>query len=173
MFAKVSLNPMKRVIYFGVLLALLISASFPGAALAASQPKETYFICPSVSTNNAHGMWVVGAHGAYYVLVPTQGGANANSKVYLTIPVSVPSLAQIPAGWALYKDVPSYPNFEGMAGLLSEGISTWLGSPAGWQEGDGAMVVNNGDGTYTVTNARLMESVTISQPIPLASAAVW
>jgi len=173
MFKKVSPQPLRKAVFLGVLLALLISAALPGAASAASAPKETYFICPSVSTNNSHGMWVVGAHGAYYVLVPTKGGANNGSKVYLTIPVSVPSLAQIPAGWALYKDVPSYPNFEGMAGLLAEGISTWLGSPAGWEEGDGAMVVNNGDGTYTVTNARLMQTITITQPIPLASAAVW
>lgn len=173
MFHKVLPHALKRTIYLGVLLALILSASIPGVAFAAPTPKETYFICPSVSTHNTHGMWVVGAHGAYYVLVPTQGGANGGSKVYLTIPVSVPSLAQIPAGWALYKDVPSYPNFEGMAGLLAEGISTWLGSPAGWEEGDGAMVVNNGDGTYTVTNARLMQSITITHPIPLASAAVW
>jgi hypothetical protein len=95
--------------------------------------------------------------------------ASKNEKA----PVSVPSLAQVPAGWGLYKDLPSYPNFEGMAGLLSEGIATWLGSPSGWEEGDGALVVNNGDGTYTVTNARLMESITINHPIPLASAAVW
>jgi hypothetical protein len=61
--------------------------------------------------------------------------------VYLTILVSVPSLAQVPAGWGLYKDLPSYPNFEGMAVLLSEGISTWLGDPAGWTEGDMAMKV--------------------------------
>jgi hypothetical protein len=155
-------------------LVIAIMVITPTLALAGGPPaKETYFICPSVSTHNDHGMWVIGGHGAYYVIVPTQGGANGGSKVFLTVPVSVPSLAQVPAGWALYKDVPTYPNFEGMAGLLSEGISTWLGSPAGWQEGDGAMVVNNGDGTYTVTNARLMQSITIAQPIPLASAAVW
>lgn len=151
--------------------ALASSLLSPAVASAAAPTKETYFICPSVSTHNSHGMWVIGAHGGYYVIVPTQG--RTGSKVYLTVPVRVASLAQIPAGWALYNTLPSYPNFEGMAGLLSEGISTWLGSPAGWQEGDGAMVVNNGNGTYTVTNARLMTSVTINRPIPLASAAVW
>jgi hypothetical protein len=174
MFSSVRSHVMaSRLLLVGVIVLSLIGLVAPSAVFAAAPVKETYFICPSVSTNNSHGMWVVGAHGAYYVLVPTKGGANAGSKVYLTVPVSVPNQAQIPAGWALYKDVPSYPNFEGMAGLLSEGISTWLGSPDGWQEGDGAMVVNNGDGTYTVTNARLMQSITISSPIPLASAAVW
>jgi hypothetical protein len=93
--------------------------------------------------------------------------------VFLTIPVSVPDLAQVPAGWALYKDLPTFPNFEGMTVLLAEGISTWLGSPAGWEEGDMASVTNNGDGTYTVFNMTRGESVTVNFPIPLASAAVW
>lgn len=156
-------------------ITLTICATLVASAGAGGQApqRDTYFICPSVSTHNTHGMWVMGAHGAYYVLVPTKGGANDGSKVFLTIPVQVTSLAQIPAGWALYKDVPSYPNFVGMVGLLAEGIETWLGSPAGWEEGDGAMVEDNGDGTYTVTNARLMESITINGPVPLASAAVW
>lgn len=169
---------MKRVLTSLAAASLMLSV-FAGAASAAAPAKsaaparETFFICPSVSTHNDRGMWVMGAHGAYYVLVPTKGGANGGSKVFLTVPVSVPNLAQIPAGWALYKDVPTYPNFEGGVGLLAEGISTWLGSPAGWVEGDMAMVVNNGDGTYDVMNPRLGETVTIDQPIPLASAAIW
>lgn len=173
---------MKRVLTSFAAASLMLSV-FAGAASAAAPAtsaapvKETFFICPSVSTHNDRGMWVMGAHGAYYVLVPTKGGANAGSKVYLTVPVSVPSLAQIPAGWALYKDVPSYPNFVGTVGLLSEGISTWLGSPAGWMEGDMAKVMDNGDGTYTVMGMRMdgtpIGSIVIDQPIPLASAAIW
>jgi hypothetical protein len=176
---------MKRVISSLAAASLMLSV-FAGAASAATTTgtsttasqnaapqKVEYFVCPSVSTHNTHGMWVMGAHGAYYVLIPTQGGANGGSKVYLTVPVSVASTAQIPAGWGLYKDYPSYPNFVGMVGLLSEGISTWLGSPAGWAEGDGAIVMDNGNGTYAVTNARTMETITITHPIPLASAAIW
>lgn len=149
--------------------------TFVGVTQAVAGPpdRDTYFICPSVSTHNDNGMWVIGAHGGYYVLVPTKGGANDGSKVYLRVPVKVTSLAQIPAGWALYNDLPSYPNLEGTAVLLSEGISTWLGSPAGWQEGDMASVVNNGNGSYSVTNMRLNEQVEIHSPIPLASAAAW
>jgi hypothetical protein len=170
----------KRVITSLAAASLMLSvfAGVASAARSAAAPaKETFFICPSVSTNNSHGMWVMGAHGAYYVLVPTKGGANDGSKVYLTVPVSVPSTAQIPAGWALYKDLPTYPNFEGTVGLLSEGISTWLGSPAGWEEGDMAMIANNGDGSYTVMgftmNGTPIGSITIDHPIPLASAAIW
>jgi hypothetical protein len=122
-------------------------------------------------------MWVMGAHGAYYVLVPSKGGANGGSKVNLTVPVRVPSLVQIPAGWALYKDVLSYPNFVGTVGLLSEGTSTWLGSPAGWMEGDMAKVMDTGDGTYTVTGVKMdgtpIGSIVIDYTIPLASAAIW
>jgi hypothetical protein len=167
-------NPIRRVVALMVVTGGLLTTSVGVAAspaLASAPERQTYFICPSVSLNNSQGMWVVGAHGAYYVLVPTQG--YSGSKVYLTTPVQVASLAQIPAGWALYDSYPSFPNFEGGAGLLQEGIDTWLGSPAGWNEGDMAMVTNNGDGTYTVFNVTQNASVTIAQPIPLASAAVW
>lgn len=148
---------------------IVATASGGGNALQ----RETYFICPSVSTHNTHGMWVIGAHGGYYVLIPSKGGINDGSKVFLTIPVQVPSLAQIPAGWALYNSLPSYPNLEGMVVLLQEGIDTWLGSPAGWQEGDMASVINNGDGTYTVMNLTQPDAILIDHSIPLASAAVW
>lgn len=158
----------------GLVIASLFAVAVPGVALAGEAPvKEEYFICPTVSLNNSNGMWVTGAHGSYYVIVPTQGGINNNSRVFLTVPVTVPSLAQVPAGWGLYKDLPTFPNFEGMTVLLSEGISTWLGSPVNWEEFDMANVVNNGDGTYTVQNLTRGDSVTINQPIPLASAAVW
>lgn len=179
MFNKVLPNGSKKIIYVFVLLAFLFSAALPGAAFA-KEDKVTYFICPSVSTNNGNGMWVMGAHGAYYVLIPTKGGANGNSKVFLTVPVSVPDKAQVPAGWALYKDVETYPNFEGMVVLLGEGIDTFLvGSPADWEEGDIANVINNGNGTYTVMNMGSMMnpsdkgSIVIDHPIPLASAAIW
>ncbi len=142
-----------------------------GYALADQPQKQTFFICPSVSTNNSNGMWVIGMHGGYYVLIPRQGPGG--SRVFLTIPVQVASLAEIPAGWALYNALPSYPNFVGMAMLLQEGIDHWLGGPAGWQEGDMASVRDNGDGTYTVADLSQGLTITINQPIPLASAAIW
>jgi hypothetical protein len=46
-------------------------------------------------------MWVIGLHGAYYVLVPTNA---AGDKAYVDVPDQVDSLAQVPAGWALHKD---------------------------------------------------------------------
>jgi hypothetical protein len=152
-----------------------------GSAFAAQPATQEFFICPSVSVHNAHGMWVMGKHGAYYVLIPTEGATG--SKVFLTVPVQVANQAQVPAGWALYADVTGYPNFtthatnananDDMVVLLAEGISTWLGSPAGWSEGDMATVADNGEGTYIVTDMTRGESVTIDRAIPLASAAIW
>jgi hypothetical protein len=167
----------KQLTRIGSLLALglvtVATLTTTNSASGGAPVKQTYFVCPSVCSHNPHGMWVVGAHGGYYVLIPSKGGANDGSKVFLTVPVQVASLAQIPAGWALYKSLPSYPNFEGMAVLLAEGIDTWLGSPAGWTEGDMAAVINNGDGTYTVMNLTRSDAILIDHSIPLASAAVW
>jgi hypothetical protein len=164
-----------------IVAAVATLASFvaflPAGATASPPQTATYFICPSVSVHNPNGMWVIGHHGGYYVNIPIQGATD--SKVYLTVPVAVANTAQIPAGWALYKDLPSYPNFVGMAGLLSEGIDTWLtpyvisGSTNGWEEGNAAMVMDNGDGTYTVHNMTRNSDIVIDQAIPLASAAVW
>lgn len=161
----------KVAIFFALTFIVVLASAAP--AISAPPDKATFFICPSVSTHNSNGMWVIGTHGGYYVRIPAKGGINAGSKVFLTIPVFVTGLAQIPAGWALYNTLPSYPNFEGMGVLLAEGITVWLGDPYGWMEGDMATVMNNGDGTYAVTNLRLFESITIGHPIPLASAVMW
>lgn len=161
-----------------LITSVLIGTSFVSTAQNAPTT-ATYFVCPTVSTNNGNGMWVMGYHGGYYVLVPKKGGTNDGSKVFLTVPVKVFSVAQIPAGWGLYSSLPSYPNFVGTAVLLQEGIERWLGSPVGWQEGDMAVVTSNGGGTYTVTDLTLTASsgltqqITIKSPIPLASGAIW
>jgi len=175
----ISSKIISRFLMVAFLALSILSLIAPSVVKAKAPDREEFFICPSVSTNNQNGMWVMGAHGAYYVLVPTKGGANENSKVFLTVPVSVPDKAQVPAGWALYKDVETYPNFEGMIVLLSEGIDTFLGSPDGWAKEDIAKVMNNGDGTYTVMNMGPMMnpsdkgSIVINYPIPLASSAIW
>lgn len=182
-----------------VLVALAALAASPVAASAAPPSPDTgteIFVCPSTSTHNAAGNWVIGAHGAYYVLVPTRGPDGTGGRVFTPIPERVAGLAQIPAGWALYKDV--FPEafeadgssslvsgfFTGTVGdemgqtnkpavLLGEGIENWLGSPDGWNEFDMATVVDNGDGTYTVYNMTVDESITIDLPIPVASAVFW
>jgi hypothetical protein len=62
--------------------------------------------------------------------------------------------------------------------LLGEGIDNYIapntGSDvSGWEEFQPATVVDNGDGTYTVTNLPLGEMVTIDSPIPLAAGVFW
>lgn len=167
-------------------VALVASTLVPIAATpaAAAQPAtQTYFICPTVSTNNSHGHWVIGAHGAYYVNVPVQGSTGGH--VYVTVPVQVFSTAQIPAGWGLYKDLPTYPDYatnsvEGPAMILSEGIDRWLGGSALFHEGDVVGVAVNGNGTSTVTVVGSMmtpgdigNALTIGGTVPLASGAIW
>lgn len=160
----------------GIVLILLISlgllafAAVPGRA-SASQSRETLMICPSVSTSNANGMWVIGTHGAYYVLMPMN--PSTGTPLVASVPATVEDLAQIPAGWALYKDMPSYPNFEGEAHILIEGIDVWLGGAAGFSEGDTVHVTINSDGTTTVHDANTGAVVTIVGTIPMASALFW
>jgi hypothetical protein len=153
----------------GALVAATGAAAATPAA-AGTQTTATYFICPTVSTHNANGMWVIGYHGGYYVLVPT---SNSGTKDYLTVPVRVFSLAEVPAGWGLYSSLPSYPNFVGTAVILQEGIDRWLGGAAGFTEGDMVTVTSNGNGTYTVADMTSGATVTTNSPIPLASDAVW
>jgi len=176
---------MRRVMTSLAAASLLLTA-FAGAVspVSAAQPTtQTYFICPTVSTNNANGHWVIGAHGAYYVNVPVQGSTGGH--VYVTVPTQVFDNAQIPAGWGLYKDLASFPNYatnavEHPAMILSEGITRWLGGAAGFSEGDMVAVAINADGTSTVTVVGSMmtpqdigNSVTIGGTIPLASGAIW
>jgi hypothetical protein len=172
------LASIRKLPLLGAVAALAALAAFlPGGATASRPTTDTYFICPSVSVNSPNGMWVIGHHGGYFVNIPTQGATG--SKVYLTVPVAVASTAQIPAGWALYNSLPSYPNFVGMAGLLTEGIDTWLtpyvisGSTNGWVEGNTVMVTDDGGSTYTVHNISRNSDIVIDHAIPLASAAVW
>jgi hypothetical protein len=159
---------------------------FATTPVFANQSTGTWFICPSVSTNNPNGMWVIGLHGGYYVIVPTN---DAGDKTYVTVPVQVDNLAQIPAGWALYKDaMPTFPNFQGMAGILSEGIYHWISGtyPGGpttsgyvasqWNEGDMVMVTitsTAGTGTTVVHDMTSGAMVTINGYIPLNSDAIW
>lgn len=171
-------NLTKRLM-LGVVMAAMLLMALPALAAAAPPTADDGpFVCPSVSLNNPHGMWVVGAHGAYFVLVPTRGSTNA--KVFVKDPKNMD--AQTTAGWGLYKTYPSYPDYVTQAGdmgamLLSEGLA-WFGSPAGWGEGDMLMIHDNGDGTFAVHNMGMMGqmdkgTITIGSPVPLWSAVFW
>ena len=68
----------RRILGKRILLVMLsiiaLSSMMSGAVLGASPEKNTYFVCPSVSLNNQNGMWVLGGHAAYFVIVPSKGG---------------------------------------------------------------------------------------------------
>ena len=175
-------HSLRRLAAVGFVVAALVPAA--ASPVSATTPTtQTYFICPTVSTNNSNGHWVIGAHGAYYVNVPVQGSTGGH--VYITVPTQVFDKAQIAAGWGLYKDLSTYPNYattavEHPAMILSEGITRWLGGSAAFHEGDVLTVTINADGTSTVTVVGSMmtpgdigSSLTIQGTIPLASGAIW
>jgi hypothetical protein len=98
-------------------------------------------------------MWVVGTHGAYYILKPGTTSPKwpdiLNPTANLELHAShVEDLAQVSAGWGHYKDFPTYPYFEGDAMVLPDGAAAW-GLASGPQYIDA------------------------SQEIPLASAVFW
>lgn len=154
-------------------VALLVIAAISGGAYAssASQDKTPFMVCPSVSLNNDQGMWTIGGHGAYYVIMKTN--PSTGEPITANVPMQVANRAQIPAGYGLYKDYPSYPNFAGDAKIMSEGIATWLGGAPGFSEGDMVQVTINNDGTTTVYDVTTSATATVNGYIPLASAVFW
>lgn len=181
------------------MLVIALSLTVSAAAFAAPPETANPFVRPSVSLHNPNGMWVLGAHGAYFVIVPTKGkqvdDMDQPLKVFVTIPAKVMDQAQVAAGKSLYKDYFSYPNFVSgpdmnMIVLLEEGL-VWLpGAPPTWMEGDVLCVMDMMDGTYHVHDMGSMMDMmmdpegfmaceyekgmlTIDEPIPLFSAVFW
>lgn len=189
--------PHSRLRCLGATLGVTASATtvilgLAPAASAAPPATQEYFICPSVSTHNANGTWVIGSHGAYYVLVPTQGATG--SRVYLTVPTTAFDRAQIPAGWALYKDVihttapdetlvfTTDATAMGAAMLLAEGLAWFPGAEAlGWAESDQVTITADGAGGYLAHDfgnpmMGTGDKGTIALPnshVPAASGALW
>jgi hypothetical protein len=134
-------------------LAFFIVSITPVFAQPHGPKTGDIWICPSVSIHNPHGGWVVGTHGAYYILKPGTSSPkwpdilNPTENLGLHAP-HVEDLAQVPAGFGHYKDVPTYPYFEGDAMVLPEG-AVW-----GLTPGE-------------------VNSITADQEIPLASAVFW
>ncbi|MFV0458316.1 MAG: hypothetical protein ACK5MT_06050 [Actinomycetales bacterium] len=171
-----------------------IAQAAPATRAPASAPvMQEYFICPSVSNHNARGSWVIGGHGAYYVLIPSQG--DSDGRVYLTVPTRVFDQAQVPAGWALYKDVlhdtaddgrlifTTDASPTGSAMLLAEGLSWFPGAEAlAWSEGDQVSIIADANGGFTAHNmgnpmTGAGDKGTISLPgeafVPAASGVFW
>lgn len=171
----------------------MIALAIPTVAVAAPPGPATgseTFVCPSVSLNNSNGMWVIGGHGAYSVLVPTRGHTGMPmDKVFVKHKTARAMEAQTTAGFGLYESYFSYPNYVSQSGemamLLAEGIVKLetLGAavPMDWMEGDILSVMDTMDGTYTVMNMGNMMampmvpkgSLVLDVPIPIYSALFW
>lgn len=189
------------------LVVLAVLALLPGVASAAPPSGDEYpvFICPALNTHNPHGTWVVGAHGAYYVNIVVRGqetdpAPGVQNKVFVKVSEDSRAVAkaQIPAGFALYKDVfPEAFNSDGSASatvgydtktagnapnafvptqfvvLLGEGIVNWIGpfgNTTGWEEFDPATVMPTATaGVYEVTNLRLMKMGAANSMVTITS----
>jgi hypothetical protein len=144
---------MRKIFYILGLLSLTLIAISITPTFAQGPKTGDIWICPSVSTNNPHGMWVVGTHGAYYIIKPGTASPkwpdilNPTANLGLHAP-HVEDQAQVTAGWGHYKDFPTYPYFEGDAMVLPEG-AIWGLTPG------------------------IINSITADQEIPLASAVFW
>ncbi len=98
---------------------------------------------------------------------------STGEPITASVPMHVANRAQIPAGYGLYKDHPTYPNFGGEAHILIEGIEVWLNNAPGFSEGDTVQVTINSDGTTTVYDVTTGATATVDGYIPLASAVFW
>lgn len=107
---------MKKTLSIFALLSFAFVLTFVTPAFAQPNGPETgdIWICPSVSTNNPNGMWVIGGSGAYYIIKP---GTASHKWPDILNPTGnlemhaahVEDLAQVNAGWGLYHKHPSYP----------------------------------------------------------------
>jgi len=63
---------MKKILkILGLLTFAFVLLSITPAFAQPNGPKKgDLWICPSVSTNNKNGMWVIGGSGAYYIIKP-------------------------------------------------------------------------------------------------------
>ena len=150
----------------GTVLALLLAIALPGIALAAPPDEENPFVCPSVNPNNPNGMWLIGGHGAYYVVVPTRGHDGV-SKVHVKIPDHVETQAQTSAGWGLYHKLPSYPYFEGMAMVLDPDGKDYILDEFGIAIGMAMMI------TVVPSETPSWDGMTLHANVPLFAAAFW
>lgn len=159
-----------------MIAAVGIILTFAGYVTAAPNGPKTgdIWICPSVSTNNPNGMWVIGGSGAYYIVKPGTASPNwpdiLNSTGNLEQHAPrVENQAQIPAGWGLYSDLPSYPYLDtgnGYAVVLDDGAD-FIYENFGITIEPMAMV------HVMPAEAPAFDGTTLYANVPLKSAAFW
>lgn len=154
-----------RLTLVGAVVTLLLAGA-AGTVLAADPPDDEPFVCPSVSPNNPNGMWVIGGHGAYYIILPTKGHDGV-SKIYVKIPEHVEDQAQVRAAYGLYHKLPSYPYFEGMTMVLHPDGKDFIWDEFGIDIGDAMMI-------YVVpSDTPSWDGMTLYANVPLFAAVFW
>lgn len=120
---------MKKILTYIMALGLFASFAAVGAVAAEPQGPETsdIWICPSVSTDNPNGMWVIGGHGAYYIIKPGTSSPNwpmiLNPTGNLEEHAShVEHKAQHAAYKGLYRDLTYLDTGDGIAVVLDDGV---------------------------------------------------
>ena len=149
-------------------------------SVAAGPPdhiKGPMFICPSVSPNNPNSMWVIGAHGAYNIILPASKSPNWNTMDHLNPfkavednPADVEGQAQVKAGKGLYGKLPTYPFFKGMAMVLPDDGEDFIWDTFTLVVPAEQIMVEPYDGTPYYT---LGTPGTLYANVPLASAVFW
>ncbi len=168
---------MKKILETIVLVVAILMVLGTFQSVAAGPPehvKSDMFLCPSVSTNNPNSMWVIGAHGAYNIILPASKSHNWNTMAHLNPfaavennPADVEGKAQVKAGKGLYGKFPSYPYFEGMAMVLDPDGVDYIKYEFGLIVPPGPIMVELYGGTPYYVGGTLHANV------PLASAVFW
>ncbi|MCD4840980.1 MAG: hypothetical protein K8R08_03080 [Methanosarcinales archaeon] len=176
---------MKKISKTIVLVGAILMVLGTFQSVAAGPPehiKSEMFICPSVSINNPNSMWVIGAHGAYNIILPASKSPNWNTDEHLNPfkaiennPADVEGQAQVKAGKGLYRKLGDYfdSSVSGKIMVLPDDGTGFLEDLLGMNPGDlddlGGMMITvvPSDGTASYADGTLYANV------PLASAVFW
>jgi len=178
---------MKKILETIVLVVAILMVLGTFQSVAAGPPehvKSDMFLCPSVSTNNPNSMWVIGAHGAYNIILPASKSHNWNTMAHLNPfaavennPADVEAQAQVKAGKGLYGKLGDYfdSSVSGEIMVLPDDGTGFLEDLLGMDPGDlddlgGEMIyVVLSDEPYSYDEV----THTLYANVPLKSAAFW
>jgi hypothetical protein len=173
---------MKKKLSVLALLAFMFALTSIAPAFAQGPKTGDIWICPSVSTDNPKGMWVIGGSGAYYILKPGTAshvwqGDPENPMDDILNPTHnleehashVHDLAQVNAGQGLYHKLPSYPYLDtgdDMAVVLMHG-SMFI-------EREFDIVISPMSMIYVVpSDVASFDGMTLYANVPLKAAVFW
>ncbi|MDW7777098.1 MAG: hypothetical protein SCH39_12310 [Methanosarcinales archaeon] len=169
---------LETIVMVGTIL-MVLGTMQTAAAIPPDSVTGEMFMCPSVSINNPGGMWVIGGHGAYYIILPASNSPNWNTMEHLNPfaavennPADVEGKAQVNAGKGLYGKFPTYPYFQGMAMVLDPDGVDFIKNTFNVDVSPGAIIINPSD-VVSYTQAEEETPQILNANVPLFSAAFW